>query len=377
MTTTRIGAWVAAAVAVAAGAGPAAADAKPDSAAVAKAWAARQDKVKSFAVEWTEETVVPRGRVSRNRPVGSPDSPTDVPPRDFSYTSPRTLLMDGDKARLRYLLQHWWVSLNGPLTAEYDASFDGKTYTAATAYTPAGVTPPTGAIKRLDYHDDLSVPSSRPFMVVFRGGHPKYRVYNPAEYEATGRVVKVNGVACAELVRENRAQAFRSVLLVDPAREYLLVRTTWHERDKLSYQLDITYTADPVAGWVPATWEYLTNDPSGALFGSGRCKVTRCQINPELDATAMTCVPAPGTMMFDVTGPEQKKYVVQPDGSAGKKFHRSASITYEQLSVAGPDDSGRWWLRGPWLACAAAFAGSVGLLGWRTVARARVRRAAA
>ena len=373
--TGRIGACVVAAVA--AWAGPAAADppAKFDSAAVAKAWAARQDKAKSFVFEWTDTVTTPKGRTSRNRPAGGGEVRGEIPPHDLVFPSPCSLLVDGDKARYRYSVQHWWPSKNGPVTEECDSSFDGKKYTSAASYTPADATPPTGTVKKADFHADLSTLGARAVMVALRGGHPKYRVYDPAAYEATGRTVKVNGVACAELVRENRAQAFRSVLLVDPARDCVLVRATRHNKDKLAYQLDVSYAADPVAGWVPSAWDHAFYDAKGALYSSGRCKVLRCEVNPPLGDDALTCTPPPGTMMVDVTGPQQVKYVVQPDGAAGKKFPRAAEVTYQELAAAGPEASGAWWLRGPWLASAAVFAASVGLLGWRGVSRARARRA--
>jgi hypothetical protein len=212
-------------------------------------------------------------------------------------------------------------------------------------------------------------------MIALRGTAKEYRVYDPAAYEPTGRTVAVNGVRCAELVRESRAQGFRSVLLVDPARDFVLVRSTWHDKDKLTHQTDTTYSTDPTAGWVPTAWEHTMFDGGGKVYLSGRCKVTRYEINPDLGDDALACVPRPGTMMIDMTGREQKKYVVQADGGAGKKFPRSANVTYSELAAAGPDDTGKWW-RGPWLAVAAAFAGSVGLLGWRTAARVRTRRAA-
>ena len=373
--THRIEAW-AALVAVAAVAGPALADppGKFDAATVSKAWEARERKVKSFAFEWTDVVTTPRGRISRNRPAGGAETRGEVPPVDLVFRSPRSILMDGDKARYRYSVQHWWPSRNGPVTEECDSSFDGSKYTSAAAYTPADVTPPTGTIKKADYHADLSTLSARPAMVALRGTHPKYRVYDPAAYEATGRTVKVHGVACAELVRENQAQAFRSVLLVDPARDCVLVRATRHERGKLSYQIDIAYSPDPVAGWVPASWEHAYHDATGALYASGRCKAVRCQINPALDDDAMTCVPPPGTQMVDVTGPQQLVYVVQADGAVGKRFPRGSDVTYEQMAAAGPEQTARWWLRGPWLASAAVFLASVGLLGWRGVSRARSRR---
>ena len=360
-------------LAVACVAGRAAADPpggnKIDPAAVAKAWEARQDKVKSFAFEWADQVTIPRGRTSRNRPPGGGEFKGEVPPRDLVFPSPRSLLLDGEKARYRYSTQHWWPSLNGPCTEECDSSFDGEKFTSAASYTPPEATPPSGTVQRAKSHGDLSTLSARPVMVALRGTNPAYRIYDPAAYESTGRTVPVNGVKCAELVRENRAQAFRSVLLVDPARDFVLVRATRHERDKLTYQIDVTYSADAVAGWVPASWDHVYYDSTGAVYTSGRCKVTRVDMNPALDAEALTCVPRPGTLMVDTTGPQQVKYVVQPDGGAGKKVPRSAGMTYAQLAAAGPDDSGRWWLRGPWLACMAAFVGSAGLLGWRTVAR--------
>ncbi|HUR53771.1 MAG TPA: hypothetical protein VMZ71_06550, partial [Gemmataceae bacterium] len=282
MTTRMAAAWAVLAFAGSAAAQPPNAN-KLDIETVSKAWEARQEKVKSFAFEWTDQVTVPRGRVSRNRPAGGVEIKGEVPPFDLVFPSPRSVLVDGEKSRYRYSTQHWWPSLNRPAVEECDVSFDGAKLTSASTYTPPEATPPSGTVRRAKSHGDLNTLSARPVVVALRGTHPSYRVYDPAAYEPTGRTVAVGRVRCAELVRENRAQGYKSVLLVDPARDFVLVRATRHERDKLAYTLDVTYSADPVAGWVPAAWDHTFFDASGSVYASGRCKTTRVDLNPNLD----------------------------------------------------------------------------------------------
>jgi hypothetical protein len=366
--------WALAVVLGAAVAAPAAgqppANGRTDGEAVAKAWAARQGKVTSFAFEWVDTLTLPRGRISRNRPDGGMELKGEVPPHDLVFPSPRSLLLSGEKARFRYAAQHWSGTRNAPFVEECDASCDGTTFVSAAAYDQPHMTP-TGVVKRAAAHTDLTSLGVRPIVVALRGAAKEYKVYDPAAYEPSGRTVAVNGVRCAELVRESRAQGFRSVLLVDPARDFVLVRSAWYDKDKLSYQVDVSYAPHPVAGWVPAAWEHVLFDPSGKVYLSGRAKATRTDINPAIPDDALACVPPPGTLMVDMTERQHKKYVVQPDGGVGKKVPRSAAVSYQELKAAGPTRHPP--PSGPWAGFAAASAGSVGLLGWRAVARARRR----
>jgi hypothetical protein len=196
-------------------------------------------------------------------------------------------------------------------------------------------------------------------------------LYDPAQFEPTGRTVTARGRACAELVREVHAMSARLVLLVDPARGLVPVRLAQTTRDRPVYQLDVTaYAADPVAGWVPAAWEYTHFDRTGQVFKTGRCKVDHYELNPAFGAGELETVAPPGTRVTDLTGTREVEHVVQPDGRPGKPAPRSEGRAYAELAAAGPADGPGAW-RWPWAAAAGVFAGSAGLLGWRAVARAR------
>jgi hypothetical protein len=338
---------------------------------VVKAWTARQDRVQSLRFNWTDSITLPKGRISRNRPPGGVEIQGEIPPHDLVFDSPRSLAVDGPRSRYRYVMKHWSGRKNLAYSESADTTFDGTEYKTAATYDPPVVTN-DGGVQRAKAHPDLSTLSVRPVVVALRGVSPLYRVYDVAAFEPTGRTVTVGGVRCAELVLESRASGSRSVLLVDPARGYVVVRAASHDQGRLDYQLDVAYAHDPAAGWVPTRWEYTAYDPGGRVYTAGRCVVTRYEVNVPLTDDDLTLSAAPGTFVVDATGSRQVKYVVQPDGRPGKKVPRNAEVSYEELAAAGPDTPP--WRSAVTLGAAAVFAGSAGLLGWRMLGRARGRR---
>jgi hypothetical protein len=351
-------------------AGPAA---PKDITEVVQAWTARQDRVKSFRVEWTDHVTVPKGRTSRNRPPGGAELKIDVPPLDLIFDAPKSLVIEGARSRFRYQARHWSVLKSAAYTENCDTEFDGTEYKTAAIYDPPVVTN-NGGIRRMKIHPDLAVLSCRPTVVALRGTEPTYRVYDVARFEPTGKIQVVNRVPCAELVRQNIAARTKEILYVDPAREFVLVRAAAFESDRPGYQLDVSHQDDPIAGWLPSKWSYVTYDPYGKVYASGRCTANRWEINPPLTDADLKVAPAPGTLMIDATSRRQTKYVVQPDGQPGKRVPRGARISYDELAKAGPEPVLRRWSF-LWLSVAAVFGGSLGLLGWRAVARVRGRRA--
>ena len=352
-----------------AGPGPAA---PKDITEVVAAWTARQDRVKSFRVEWIDHMTVPKGRTSRNRPPGGVELKVEVPPLDLVFDASKSLAVEGPRSRLRYQARHWSVLKSTAYTEHCDTEFDGTEYKTAATFDPPVVTN-HGGIRRMKNHPDLAVLSCRPTVVALRGTEPLYRVYDVARFEPTGKIQVVNRVPCAELVRQNIAARTKEILFVDPAREFVLVRAVAFEGDRPGYQLDVSYREDPTAGWLPSKWSYVTYDPLGKVYASGRCTANHWEINPVLTDADLRLAPSPGTLIVDATSREQMKYVVQADGQPGKRVPRGARISYEELAKAGPERAVRRWSF-LWLGVAAVFGGSLGLLGWRAVARVRGRR---
>jgi hypothetical protein len=337
---------------------------------VVKAWKDREAKVTSFRFEWVNRVTLPKGRLTRN-PLPDTRPTTDIPPHDVVFDAPAYLAADGRKVRMKYDYRHWDPAANRAYAEHNDSAFDGTNFRVKSVYDPPSY-PPSGSVLVATGHRDVRLAQNQPVLAAVRGTTPGCEPFDLAAFEPTGRTVPVNGVACAEFTyqKAGTVKPYKHTLYLDPARGHLLIRSTAHADGKLHRQLDVSYDADPLIGWVPRAWEHVTYDKSGHVYLAGRCTRTAYELNPRLPASEFDLDFPAGARVMDKTTGVEVESVVQPDGRPGKAFPRGMAKTYDELRAAGPAETPRkWWW--PSATLAGVCAGSAGLLGWRAAARAR------
>lgn len=86
---------------------------------------------------------------------------------------------------------------------------------------------------------------------------------------------------------------------LDPELDYCIVRYDYKWRGNTLSQIDISYEADTVAGWVPVRWTVTSLEPTGRPYRVIESTVTSYEINPSFaDDEFVIDFPA-GTIVTD------------------------------------------------------------------------------
>jgi hypothetical protein len=158
------------------------------------------------------------------------------------------------------------------------------------------------------------------------------------------------------LILENPAQS--EIIWVDPARGYSIVRYIVKNRltRDTALTLNISYTRDPVAGWVPAEWTSISQHGTTSSFQS-TSTVTKCKINDAIATEEFVLEFPPGTLVVDSSGGKDREYYQLPNAVERELagVERFSGLTYDQALREG---------RVHWIAIAASLvvAGTVAIL---------------
>jgi hypothetical protein len=191
------------------------------------------------------------------------------------------------------------------------------------------------------------------------------RVLPVGRYAPTGRKERVDNRLCHEF--SYASGTARDRILLDPERDYQVVRNTQHVNDKLWVKLEVTYQPEPTLGWVPAGWDLVVCNPDGAIGRSKRCVVTEFATNIEVPDSDFEPVLPVGARVIDLTTGKEMHSGVLPTGERGREIEfvpgRSELPALETL-MAQPPQRG-WWARAwPWVLAGGGLL-VVGVAAWR------------
>lgn len=293
-------------------------------------WKARQDKVKSASFEFNRKEMIYKGSfnwilASRNVPDPQPN-----PAKTYRVEGTGAFRFSGTKSYYSYDMPRWSPKTKALYQTRYETVFDGKI--SKSLQTPAsGEQPyPNGIVKKAARSEPSTLFSLSPITKTLRGHHEKFFTDLPS-FEVTGRTVAINGRQCLELVSESRSNNRREVLHLDKDRGYVMVRHTTFVQERPTWQIDVTYSPDPLVGWIPQEWEYMIHDrmdqpPSD----SGRFTITKYQLNPELTDGDFDFVYPPKTLVSDYSSGDME-YVIQEGGEKGTEIPANLAPSYEEL----------------------------------------------
>lgn len=337
---------------------------------ITKAWKVRQDRVRSLRVVWMERVTMPKGCESdmtpphpaaRKRLGVSPGTP--VPPNDITFDVPCTLVLDGGKVRYERKDREWSGEKQAYVPRPILVVFDGKV--GKEFFPPC---PPLRAWPRAEIESSnlLARPVDLiPLAVTFRPFDHQVCSAKFSKVQLTGRRSLVNGSSCLELEHRDRDSVRR--ILVDPTRDYVVVRAIDLHGERTVGSVSVEYHPDASAGWVPHTWNITHHYPKGGLRFSRQGKVTSYEINRAVASSEFVVDFPEGTMVYDMR--DKSDYVVREGGRKRMILRDEARLTYDQLvnSDTGEALGNRpyWWLSWKLALSLVVLMITGGLLIWR------------
>jgi hypothetical protein len=131
-----------------------------------------------------------------------------------------------------------------------------------------------GAIHRDPAFNDAMAIDLRPLLLSFRPLEPSlHEGVDLSHCELVSSREIVDEVPCMRLRIPPLSDKLHQYLLVDPARDYVVVRYVSELDQKLSIQFDIDYAEDVNFGWVPSAWKSVWYDATGAVSSKYSAKV--------------------------------------------------------------------------------------------------------
>jgi hypothetical protein len=278
---------------------------------VLNAWRNRQQRVRSFRFQWTEEHFQAKG--SLKLPPDPQYQGVEFPPRDTAYRVESGCEMDRDMMRYSFSGESLQVYNAGALEhREYVSSSDG---TVSKAFWPMPNklrAYPKGVIFEEKLCCDASTLDVKPLLWIYRALDSRF-AFSEEDLRLLSLQEVVDGRACT-IVGYAKGEG-KYAVWTDPAREFAPVRFTITSAitGEVTTQLDITYQQDPSHVWTPTGWR-ITQSEGGHLQRSIVARVTEHAINKDIPKSRFWIVFPPGTVVIDMLN-KGERYLVGGDGS--------------------------------------------------------------
>lgn len=251
-------------------------------------------------------------------------------------------MLKATKFRYAYTGKQWSVATRNLETIEYVALSNPESRVFYNGH-PGSEQRPTASVSDSRSKSDEAVISLIPLMLTVRAGAPHVR--HLSDYTLTGRAVLIEGRECAEFSRGSRTEGEVEYLYLDPGRDWVARQLDVYTQEKLIMRVSAEYAPDPVAGWLPSTWSYVTRLPDGTALNSGRVTADRYEVNANMSDDEFRPKYPPGTFVVsDIKGKDTVS-VVKDDGSPGVEVPLDQRPSYDQLVEANRSARRQWfWL---------------------------------
>jgi hypothetical protein len=304
---------------------------------IRKKWQERQDKVKSLKCEIDAKEIIHKG--SGNALLAFLKSADEIrepsPKNDVTVTGNKKLSLGvGGEMRYECHVPIWDATANTLVPLVRIDTHDGKEHRAVNNRSSLQSNYATGDIATRERSQSSSLLGLYPVLHFCRACEKKY-VYASEHFELGRRSLTVLNRPVVELVRESKPTKQLEALFLDAERDYILVRRTLDVAGKRAIQLDVQYEKNPQHGWIPARWEYIFKSGQENLpVHSGTATVVNWELESVVDSSEFSLRFPPGTLVTDASGTKEVRFVVQPDGSAGKRIPSTSMTSYEELNKA-------------------------------------------
>jgi hypothetical protein len=257
---------------------------------VIKAWQKRQDLIKTFRFLWTEQQTHPKGWLPNPR----------FPQREWlnisgllidrSYTVSKTLAVNGSKMRYTFEIDRK-EEPDGVRVKSPDNRSDGLGVRRNYAYVSVfdGQVGKTSLTTKLDgpppverqttANVDAQNLDTRAILMAFRPLDPVMGHLLIDRAVTNERRRFYNGKSTFLLEERHDPSGWKTMLWVEPERDFLVSRYDIYFEQKLIAEIDIDYVEDARWGWIPNGWRVTQLLADGSRRLVSEAKVTSYNIN--------------------------------------------------------------------------------------------------
>lgn len=262
----------------------------PPKAECMKGWQKRQDAIKSARFVWTEQQTYPKGWLSNPRFPERERSSIPELRIDRSYAVSKTLSVDGNKMRYSFELDRKEepdnIRVKSPdgradglglrRNYSYVSVFDGQTGKTTLTSLIEGPPPVT---RQTTMNVDAQNLDTRPILMALRPLDPVmgHLLIDRAVTNEVRRFYKGKSVFLLE--ERHDPSGWKTMLWVEPERDFLVSRYDVYFEQKLIVAIDIDYMEDTRWGWIPAGWRVTEMLADGSERLVTEAKVSSYSIN--------------------------------------------------------------------------------------------------
>jgi len=224
-------------------------------------WKARQDKCKTYRLEWRETRLDAAGSLS------VPGIAQTAPPEDTEFSSDCTLIVDSARSIFRFDGKGWYGRYDPPgqlrvhkwtlAERKYTAVFDGVDAKNLTLRVP-GMSEPHGEIRLQKLNPELRNGTIQAVQWFFRPLQREMGGFDPDGIRVLDERETIDGCECIAVLASKRKDDMNSVwrLWIDPKADYVIRRGAMEAGTftNPTTKTDISYKPDTDLGWVPEKW---------------------------------------------------------------------------------------------------------------------------
>lgn len=285
------------------------------------AWRARQERVRSLTIEWTETRFLRKGTLTL--PFPTDDPPVERPPEDeTAVVDGIRLTLQGDKARHESESLNSRFLFDGGHKSAVVFAFDGTL--ATSYYHPRGQSVGNGGLETRSKFADRTSESLLPLCLAFR---PLSKAcldlnLNDFEIESSGNLVTLREKKAAR-----KDPRVHDVIVVDSSREFMPVSFTGLFNDRPTYEVTVQHLK---AGseWIPSAWQFKSLDSELLPKRTTEAVVTSHEMNAHFEDSLFRIEFPPGTHIANRDTDEE--YTLT---STGTKQHLTNWGEPERLEV--------------------------------------------
>lgn len=305
---------------------------------IQKSWKTREEKVLSARFSWTEKMFVPGGSLRSN----PKDRNQNVPPEDEYQVYKSSLVFSGSDVCYSSWRPVWSYVLNKYIEQDVkENQFKEQCKEFFGNIGNDGFFPvhPLAFVRRKQEHQSIAGSHHiQPILLHLRPTQFKLIDWNSVKLLKTPLIIHGKASAVLEKLETN----VRDRLILDPDKEYSVLRHELTVGDKLVFESDLAYKLDEQYGWLPASWSstiYRRRD--GSVREGSRAVVIKIELNPKISDDELDIKFPIGTDVKDevnggryILTKDWKKRVVTREESA-------RSATYDELMNSTSGESGR------------------------------------
>jgi len=304
-----------------------------------KHWQARQDRVKSFRYEWTEDTFRPKGHVNLMMPDVF-DKP--IPPMDMRFSRPGYLSAAAGKLNYVHQQQAWFDHEQRHAEVTMRFTFDGKNSKSVT--TTSGKDHQVGQVRKEDHHSEIHNFLIQPLLLTFRSSAARISPYAGLPLKATGDSAQIQKARCWCY----RVVGNGNLIWVDPNRHFIPLRVQTIQQNVVTWQLDVQFERHEPEDWIPISWRVVNYSGTGKLISSVNVQATKSEFNIDFSDSEFDLEFTAGTRVMDDKNGMQ--YIQRAGGERRVIRPNEVAKPYSELAADRAADRLPSWRSVSWTA---------------------------